>query len=94
MCQHKQKQEIAKWQQRKKDIDEAIAKHTIPRVPVDPSGMVAAITAPTPSNCQASEDETASMPSLVDKSDDDVTQTPSSDSDVETNMDTDGNDDI
>ena len=35
--QYKQRQEIIKWQQRKKDIDEAIAKRSLPRVPVDPS---------------------------------------------------------
>ena len=37
ICQHKQRQEIVKWQQRKKDIDEAIAKRSLPCVPVDPS---------------------------------------------------------
>ena len=33
---YKKRQEIMKWQQRKKDIDEAIAKRSLPRVPVDP----------------------------------------------------------
>ena len=94
MGQHKQNQEIAKWQQRKHDADDAIAKRTVPRVPVNPSGMVAAIIAPSPINCPASDGQAASMSSLVDKSEDDVTQTPSSDSDVDTNYDSDDKDDI
>ena len=73
MGQHKQKQDISKWQQRKKDIDEAIAKRILHRVHVDPSGMFAAVAASFSSNCPTSDDETASMPSLVDKSDDDIT---------------------
>ena len=35
--QHKRRQEIVKWRQRKKHIGEAIAKRNLPRVPVDPS---------------------------------------------------------
>ena len=34
---YKKRQEIIKWQQRKKNIDEASAKRSLPLVPVDPS---------------------------------------------------------
>ena len=94
MGQHKQKKEIARWQLRKRDIDEAIAKRTIPRVPVDPSGMIASVVASTskPYDFTASEDDGDSMPSLIDESSDDseteaLSSRQSSDSDTEPDRD-------
>ena len=84
--QHKQRQEIVKWQQRKKDIDEAIAKRTLPRVPVDPSGMLATVIALQHNISAASEDDQDDAPSLVDPSNDDVITTPLTDSDADTDQ--------
>ena len=94
MGQHKQKPEIAKWQQRKNDIDEAIAKRTLPHAPVDLSGMVATVTALHQSDFVVSDEEMHNILPLVDQSDDDVTQTPPSDSGMVTDTDTDDNDHI
>ena len=73
MGQHKQKKEIAKLQIRKKEIDEAITKRTLARVPVDPSGMIASVTTSIPKlhDFTASDDDCDSMPSLTDQSSDD-----------------------
>ena len=87
MGQHKQKQEIARWQQRNRDIDEAIAKLTLPRVALDPSGMLATVTALQHNIIVASEDDHDDTPSLVDPSDDDVTTIPLTDSDADTEQD-------
>ena len=64
MGQHKQRQEIAKWQQRKKDIDEAIPKRTLPRVPVEPSDYVAPAAALQHRTPAASDDVFNDLPQL------------------------------
>ena len=95
MGQHKQKQEIAKWQQRKKDIDEAIAKRIVLRVLVDPSGMVASVASSILIPCPEYNDRTDSVPSPVGKcSDDEVVHDPSLDHNSDTDTDTDNNDDV
>ena len=72
MGQHTRKTEIAKLQIRKKEIDEAIAKRTIPRAPVDSSGIIASITtsAPKQQGDAASDNNCDSMPSLTNSSSD------------------------
>ena len=70
LWEHKQKKEIASWQIRKQEIDEAIAKHTIPRVRVDPSGMIASVTTTAPRPHEDPDEDCVSMPSLTDSSSD------------------------
>ena len=68
---HKKRQEILKWQQRKKDIDEAIAKRNLLRVPVDPSNYTipAASVKHRPPSI-GTDDDDGPIPLLTHESDD------------------------
>ena len=69
-----------------KDIDEAIAERTHPRVPVDPSGMLATVAALQHNISAASEDDHGDTASLVDQSNGDITTTPLTDLDDNDNI--------
>ena len=74
------KNEIARLQIRKKEIDEALAKRTLPRVPVDPSGMFTSITTSTPKlhGFTAIDDDSESLLLLSDHSSDESRAEPPS----------------
>ena len=83
--QHKQRQEIVKWQQRKKDIDEAIAKRSLPRVPVDPSEYhVPAASLRHRPPVIGNDDDDDPTPRLIDDSDDELSVAFVSDSGADT----------
>ena len=68
---HKKRQEILKWQQRKKDIDEAIAKRSLLRVPVDPSNYtIPAASVKHRPPFTGTDDDDGPIPHLTDESDD------------------------
>ena len=62
MGQHKEKHEIAKWQQRKQDIDEAVAKRTLSLVLVEPSDYVVPAAALQHNIPAASDDDFTDLP--------------------------------
>ena len=83
--QHKQRQEIVKWQQRKQDIDEAVAKRSLPRVPVDPSEYyvpAASLRHHPPVTGNDNDDDPT--PLLIDDSDDELSVESVIDSEVDT----------
>ena len=84
MGQHKQKQEIAKWQQRNKDIDEAVAKRTLPRVPVEPSDYVVPAAALRHHIPGASDDDFNDLPPPLEQSDDESSVASVTDSEADT----------